>query len=77
MPGRSCQRTCPVLWAPLVPERRGGQARVRPAAGGVGGRQEGGAPGGLSGERLAHDSVLGIGLVPLGPFHEYTDPAHF
>ena len=39
------------------PGEGGGQARVGPAAGRVCGRWEGGTPGGLSGERLAHDGV--------------------
>ena len=59
MPGHSCQRTCPLWWAPLVLERGGGQVWVGPAAGRVRRRREGGAPGGLSGERLAYDGVRG------------------
>ena len=46
------------------PGEGGGQARVGPAEGCVCGRLEGGTPGGLSGERLAHDSVRGVGLLP-------------
>ena len=41
------------------PGQGGGQARVCPAAGRVCGRWEGGTPGGLSGEHLAHDCVRG------------------
>ena len=46
MPGRSCQRTCPLWWAPLVLERGGdgsGLAQPRGAcvAGGMAGRQVG------------------------------------
>ena len=46
MPGRSCQRTCPLWWAPLVLERggdRSGLAQPRGAcvAGGRAGHQVG------------------------------------
>ena len=59
MPGHSCQRTCRLWWATLVLERGGGQVWVGPAAGRVRRRREGGAPGGLPGERLTYDGVRG------------------
>ena len=68
----------------------GGQVWVGPAARRVRRRREGGAPGGLPGERLAHDGVRGgrpravshrVGLPGAGgrlvrAFHEHRDFAH-
>ena len=60
----------------------GGQVWVGPVAGRARRRREGGAPGGLPGERLAYDGVRGVGLVPsytglVGrAFHEHRDLAH-
>ena len=79
----------PVVGAP-GPGDGGGQARVGPAAGPVGCWREGGAPGGLLGERLAHDGEgggsTGAVLHRVGPagaggrlaraFHEYCDFPH-
>ena len=73
------------------PREGGGQARSSPAAGRVGGRREGWAPGALSGERLAHDGVRGgwlgnvvhrVGRAGAGgclarAFHQYRDFALF
>ena len=53
----------PVLGAP-GPGEQGGQVWVGPAAGCMRRWREGGAPGGLLGERLAHGGVGGIGLAP-------------
>ena len=64
VPGRSCQRRCPLWWAPVVLERGGdrcGLAQLRDRA-----RcwREGGAPGGLPGERLAHDNYYYFAGAP-------------
>ena len=90
VPGHSCQRTCPLWWAPLVPGEGGGQVWVSPAAGRVRRRWEGGAPSGLPGERLVDDGVRGgrpgavihrVGRPGAGgrlvrAFHEHRDLAH-
>ena len=52
----------PVVGTP-GPREGGGQVRVGPSAGCVRRRREGGAPGGLPGERLPHDGVRGGGRV--------------
>ena len=79
----------PVVGTP-GPGEGGGQVRAGPAARCVRRRWEGGAPGGLPGERLAHDAVRGGGpgavvhrVVRAGAggrlvraFHEYRDFAH-
>ena len=79
----------PVVGTP-GPGEGGGQVRVGPAAGHVRHRREGGVPGGLSGERLAHDGLRGGRLGAVGKrvgqsgaggrlvpaFHEYRDLAH-
>ena len=68
----------------------GGQVWVRPAAGRVRRWREGGAPGGLPGERLAHNGVRGgrpgavvhrvcrpgAGRGLVRAFHEHRDFAH-
>ena len=91
MPGRPCQRTCPLWWAPLVLETKGGLVRAGPAAGRVRGRWEGGTPGGLPGERVPHDGsrrgrpgavVHRLGWAGAGrrlahAFHDYRDFADF
>ena len=64
VPGRSCQRTCPLWWAPLVLERGGylcglAQPRVACFAGGRAGHQAG------SLEKASHMTAYwGVGLVP-------------
>ena len=83
MPRRSCQRTCPLWWAALVLETAGDRfGLVQP--------RDGGPPGGLPGERLAHDGVRGgrpgavvhrVGQAGAGgrlfrAVHEYRDFAH-
>ena len=91
MPGRSCERTCPLWWAPLILRRGGGQVRAGPAAGRVHAWWEVGTPGGLPGERLAHDGVGGgwpgafvhlVGCAGAGgrrarTFHFYRDFAQY
>ena len=64
MPGHSCQRTCPLWWAPLVLERggdRSGLAQPRGAcvAGGRAGHQVGSL--GNASHMMAYG---GVGLVP-------------
>ena len=73
------------------PRDGGGHVRAGPAAGRVCGRREGGTPGGLSGESLAHDGLLGdrpgavvhrVGWAGAGgrlphAFNEYRDFTHF
>ena len=64
MPGHSCQRTCPLWWAPLVLERggdRSGLAQPRGAcvAGGRAGHQVGSL--GNASHTMAYG---GVGLVP-------------
>ena len=90
VPGRSCQRIYPLWWTPLVLERGGKQVRAGPAAGCLRRRQEGGAPGRLSVECLAHDGVRGgrpgavvdrVGRAGAGgrlahALHEHCDFAH-
>ena len=79
----------PVVGTP-GPGEGGGEVWVGPAAGCVRRRREGGAPGGLSGECLAHDGVrrgwagavvhrvgrAGAGGRLVRAFHEYRDFAH-
>ena len=87
-PWRSCQRTCPLWWAPLVLERGGtGVGRLRGACG----WREVGAPGGLPGEHVAHNVVrggrpgtvvhrvgwAGAGGRPARAFHKYCEFSHF
>ena len=90
MPGRSYQRTFPLVVGTPSPGQGRGQVRAGPAAGCVRRRREGGAPGGLSGECLAHDGVRGgwpgavvhrVGRAGAGgclarAFYEYADFAH-
>ena len=64
MPGRSCQRTCLLWWAPLVLERggdRSGLAQPRGAC--VAGRRAGHQVGSLG--NVSHTMAYGgVGLVP-------------
>ena len=53
----------PPVVGTLGPGEGGGQVRAGPATGRVRDQWEGGAPGGLPEERLAHDDVRGVGLV--------------
>ena len=64
MPGRSCQRTCPLWWAPLVLERGGDRCGLAQpwgpwVAGGGAGHQVGSL--GNSSHMTAYG---GVGLVP-------------
>ena len=59
MPGRSCQRTCPLWWAALVLERGGDRSGLAQPRGAcvAGGRPGWQVP--LPGERLTHTGVQG------------------
>ena len=64
VPGRSCQRTCPLWWAPLVLERGGDRSGLAQpwgacVAGGRAGHQVGSL--GNASHRMAYG---GVGLVP-------------
>ena len=85
MPGHSCQRTCPLWWAPLVLERggdRSGLAQPRARASPVGGRGTKWAPWGTprSSEGERGGRTRGCGRDPGGPRHRLgrprRDPQH-
>ena len=90
MPRRSCERTCPLWWAPLVMERGGAYVGgpSRGAPGWLAGEQGTGGP---FGEHLGHNDVWGgwpgavvhqVGRAGAGgrlvrAFHKYRDFVHF
>ena len=87
MPGRSCQRTCPLWWAPLVLERGGdrlglAQPRVACIAGGGAGHQAGslgnashmtGYGGGRVGAVVHRVGRAEAGWRLVRDFHEHRD----
>ena len=65
MPGRTCQRTCPLWWAPLVLERWGDRfALAQPRDACVAGRRAGHQVGSL-GNAWHMMAYGGVGLAPL------------
>ena len=77
MPGHSCQRTCPLWWAPLVLERGGGRSGLaQPRGACVAGGRAGFQVGSLG--NASHTMAYGgVGLVPsYTAFHEHRDFAH-
>ena len=90
MPRRSCQRTCPLWWAPLVLETGGDRSRLPQLRGTWVAGEGAGHQVGFLGNASHPTAYGGVGLVPLytglvgrsrgclaHAFHEYPDFSHF